>query len=97
MNSFNAESKPVKAVLLMVSSLTIMSMITISASLPDMTNTFSDVPNGPKLVKLILSFPGLFIALTAMVAGIVIDKFGRLKLLGFALILTIATSFINGV
>ena len=87
MNSFNADSKPVKAVLLMVSSLTIMSMITISASLPDMTNTFSDVPNGPKLVKLILSFPGLFIALTAMIAGIFIDKFGRLKLLGFALVL----------
>jgi len=87
MNSFDSESKQVKAVLLLVSSLTIMSMITIAASLPDMTNTFSDVPNGPKLVKLSLSFPGLFIALTAMVAGIFIDKFGRLKLLGLALIL----------
>lgn len=87
MDSFNSENKSVKVALLLVSSLTIMSMITISASLPDMTNTFADVPNGPKLVKLVLSFPGLFIALTAMMAGIVIDKFGRLKLLGFALIL----------
>jgi len=87
MNNFDSDSKQVKVVLLLVSSLTIMSMITISASLPDMTNTFSEVPNGPKLVKLSLSFPGLFIALTAMVAGIFIDKFGRLKLLGLALIL----------
>jgi MFS family permease len=87
MNNFDSDSKQVKVVLLLVSSLTIMSMITIAASLPDMTNTFSDVPNGPKLVKLSLSFPGLFIALSAMVAGTFIDKFGRLKLLGLSLIL----------
>ena len=83
----NTESWQVKATLLLVSSLTIMSMITISASLPDMTKTFSELPNGPALVKLTLSFPALFIAISAMVAGKVIDKFGRLKLLGVALIL----------
>jgi MFS family permease len=83
----NSESWQVKLALLLVSSLTIMSMITISASLPDMTNTFSEVPNGQNLVKLVLSFPGLFIALSAIVAGLIIDKFGRLKLLGTALII----------
>jgi MFS family permease len=83
----NSESWQVKLALLLVSSLTIMSMITISASLPDMTHAFSDIPNGKKLVKLTLPFPGLFIALSAMVAGIIIDKFGRLKLLGISLIL----------
>jgi len=83
----NSESWQVKLALLLVSSLTIMSMITISASLPDMTNAFSDIPNGKKLVKLVLSFPGLFIALSAIIAGLVIDKFGRLKLLGISLIL----------
>lgn len=82
----NSGSWQVKLALLLVSSLTIMSMITISASLPDMTNAFSDVPNGKKLVKLVLSFPGLFIALSAIIAGVVIDKFGRLKLLGASLI-----------
>ena len=82
----NSESWQVKLALLLVSSLTIMSMITISASLPDMTTTFSDIPNGKKLVKLTLSFPGLFIALSAIVTGIVIDKIGRLKLLGLALV-----------
>jgi len=83
----NTETWQVKATLLLVSSLTIMSMITISASLPDMTKTFELQPNGAALVKLSLSFPGLFIALSAIIAGIIIDKIGRLKLLGAALIL----------
>jgi len=82
----NTESWQVKATLLLVSSLTIMSMITISASLPDMTKTFSNLPNGPSLVKLSLSFPALFIAIISVVAGMVIDRFGRLKLLGIALV-----------
>ncbi|HMB61621.1 MAG TPA: MFS transporter [Eudoraea sp.] len=82
----NTETWQVKATLLLVSSLTIMSMITISASLPDMSRAFESHPNGPALVKLSLSFPALFIALSAMVAGIAIDKLGRLKLLGVALI-----------
>jgi len=82
----NTETWQVKATLLLVSSLTIMSMITISASLPDMTKAFEQQPNGAALVKLTLSFPGLFIALSAIIAGIIIDKIGRLKLLGAALI-----------
>lgn len=83
----NSESWQVKATILLVSSLTIMSMITISASLPDMTKAFSYLPNASGMVKLVLSFPGLFIALSAIIAGLFIDKFGRLKLLGIALVL----------
>lgn len=83
----NTESWQVKLTLLLVSSLTIMSMITISASLPDMTKAFSYLPNAENLVKLTLSFPALFIALTAIIAGQFIDRFGRLQLLGAALIL----------
>ena len=75
----------VKLTLLLASSLTIMSMITISASLPDMAKTFSAVPNGEVLVKLSLSFPALFISISAIIGGRLIDKFGRLKLLGFSL------------
>ncbi|WP_297793971.1 MFS transporter [uncultured Eudoraea sp.] len=83
----NTESWQVKLTLLLVSSLTIMSMITISASLPDMTKAFSHLPNAENLIKLTLSFPALFIALTAIIAGKFIDRFGRLRLLGAALIL----------
>ena len=75
----------VKLTLLLASSLTIMSMITISASLPDMAITFADVTEGEALVKLSLSFPALFIAISGAIGGRLIDKFGRLKLLGFAL------------
>jgi len=87
----NSESWKVKTTILLVSSLTIMSMITISASLPDMTKAYSYLPNASGLVKLVLTFPGLFIALSALVAGLVIDKFGRLKLLGIALVLFAVT------
>jgi len=62
-------------------------MITISASLPDMTKAFADVSYNEELAKLSLSFPALFIALTAMIIGPIIDNFGRLKLLGIALVL----------
>ncbi len=80
-------SSKVKTSLLLVSSLTIASMITISASLPDMSAHFKDLPGGPSLVKLSLSLPALFIALTATLAGAFIDRAGRLKLLGAALVL----------
>ncbi len=80
-------SAKVKTSLLLVSSLTIASMITISASLPDMSAHFKDLPEGPALVKLSLSLPALFIALTATLAGAFIDRAGRLKLLGGALVL----------
>ncbi len=76
-----------KWTVLLVSSLTIMSMLTISASLPDMAIDFQDVPNSEKLVKMALSFPALFIAIGAIVAGRIIDRFGRLKLLGFFLVI----------
>ena len=75
----------VKLGLLLVSSLTIASMITISASLPDMSRDFSGYPNGQALVKLSLSLPALFIALTALLAGGYIDRKGRKPLLGVAL------------
>ncbi|MBT8253468.1 MAG: MFS transporter [Bacteroidia bacterium] len=83
----DVNSKPTKLTLLLVSSLTIMSMLTISASLPDMAIDYKDNPNGEQLVKMALSFPALFIALSAMIAGPVIDKFGRLKLIGPILVL----------
>jgi MFS family permease len=62
-------------------------MITVSASLPDMTKSFQDLPNGTDLVKLSLSFPGIFIAISAILAGLFIDRFGRLKLLGASMVL----------
>src|SRR6478752_3316888 len=76
-----------KLTLLLVSSLTIMSVITISPALPQMTAAFSDVKNSAFLVKLVLTIPALMIALFSPVTGRLIDRYGRLKILRFALVL----------
>ena len=76
-----------KLTLLLVSSLTIMSVITISPALPQMTAAFSDVKNSAFLVKLVLTIPALMIALFSSVTGRLIDRYGRLKILRLALVL----------
>ncbi len=80
-----------KLTLLLVSSLTIMSIITISPALPQMSAHFEDVKNGEFLVKLVLTIPALFIAIVAPIAGRLIDRFGRLKLLWMAIVLYAAS------
>jgi len=79
-------SKALKITILLVSSLTVMSIVTISPSLPEMSLAFSGIKNSNFLVKLVLTIPALFIAIGAPIAGILIDKYGRLKLLWVALI-----------
>jgi MFS family permease len=76
-----------KLTLLLVSSLTIMSIATISPALPEMSADFSTIDNAEFLVKLVLTLPALFIAIMAMLAGALIDRYGRLKLLWLALLL----------
>lgn len=76
-----------KLTLLLVSSLTIMSVITISPALPRMATAFSDVENAAFLVKLVLTLPALMIALCSPIAGRLIDRYGRLKILWLSLIL----------
>lgn len=76
-----------KLTLLLTSSLTIMSVITISAALPLMASAFADVRNSAFLVKLVLTIPALMIALFSPITGRLIDRYGRLKILWFALAL----------
>jgi MFS family permease len=75
-----------KLTILLVSSLTIMSIVTISPSLPEMSLAFSDIDNAEFLVKLILTLPALFIAISSFFVGVLIDRYGRLKLLWIALL-----------
>lgn len=77
----------VKLTLLLVSSLTIMSVITISPALPQMAKTYAAIENAEFLVKLVLTLPALMIALFSPIAGRLIDKYGRLKILWIALLL----------
>lgn len=74
-----------KLTLLLVSSLTIMSIITISPALPHMALAFTEVENSEFLVKLVLTIPALFIAIVSPITGRLIDRYGRLRLLWFAL------------
>ena len=79
------EKWKLKFTLLLVSSLTIMSIITISAALPQMTKVFSDVEHAEFLVKLALTIPALMIAVISPVTGRLIDRYGRLRILWFSL------------
>lgn len=67
--------------------MTVMAGATIAPSLPEMTKAFSNNPNAEVLVKLVLTIPGLFIAITAPFSGWVIDKYGRIKFLVSMLLL----------
>ena len=76
-----------KLTLLLVSSLTIMSVITISPALPQMVKVFSQVNNAAFLVKLVLTIPALMIAIFSPITGRLIDRYGRLRILWFSLVL----------
>ena len=64
-----------------------MSIITISPALPGMVAAFPNNENADFIVKIILTIPALFIAISSPIAGRLIDRHGRLRLLWFALIL----------
>lgn len=67
--------------LLLTSSMTVMAGATIAPALPQMQEFFRDAPSGEFLVKLMLTLPGLFTAMAGPFVGIIIDRFGRKKLL----------------
>lgn len=77
----------VKITLLFTSSLTIMAGATIAPSLPQIEQVFSFHPHSEILTKLLLTIPALFIALGAPVVGLMIDRYGRVKLMLGALLL----------
>ncbi|MCA6074498.1 MFS transporter [Fulvivirga sedimenti] len=81
------QPKALKLTVLLVSSLTIMSMVTISPALPQMSEAFKDIPNAEFLVKMVLTLPALFIATISPIAGQLIDRYGRLKLLYVSMVL----------
>jgi MFS family permease len=76
----------IKAILLWVSTLTVMAGATIAPSLPAMQVHFAEVPNAPYWVRLILTVPALAIAIGAPFVGALIDRLGRKPLLTAALI-----------
>ncbi len=70
-----------KIVILLASTLTVMSGATIGPVLPLINEAFAGAPNAPLLTRLVLTMPALFIVLSSPVAGYLVDRFGRKKLL----------------
>ena len=79
--SLKSNSLPIKATLLLTSTLTVMSGATIAPSLPAMQEHFASVPNVELLVRLVLTIPALFIAIGGLFAGQLVDRLGRKPLL----------------
>jgi MFS family permease len=84
---FSAPSKLLQAALLIASSLTIMLAAALSPSLPSLRDHFASVPDAEFQAKLMLTIPGLFIAIAAPFAGFIADFFGRKRLLIWSLAL----------
>jgi MFS family permease len=80
-NSFQLNTFPIKATLLLASTLTVMSGATIAPSLPAMQEYFVNDENSALLVRLVLTIPALFIAIGGLFAGQIVDRIGRKPLL----------------
>lgn len=65
--------------LLLLATMGVMSGIAIVATLPLIGHHFNNIENIDFLSKLLLTIPSIMIALVAPLAGIIVDKYGRLK------------------
>jgi MFS family permease len=59
----------------------------LTPALPPMLDHFADHPSAALLVPLVLTIPGLAVAVSAPLAGILVDKWGRVQILTCGLIL----------
>ncbi|WP_181708522.1 MFS transporter [Chthonobacter rhizosphaerae] len=76
-------------VILLVSSLTVMASATIAPSLPGLVDHYRDVEGVQTLVRLVLTIPGLAIAVAAPFAGWLADRFGRKRIIIASIVLYI--------
>ncbi len=81
------QSKLLEVTLLLASALTILANAIIAPALPQISNAFSQFPNAEILTKLMLTLPALIIAVTAPIAGRLMDRIGRIKVLIGSLII----------
>lgn len=70
-----------RTTLLLISSLTVMAGTTIAPTLPSLQSHFSEIENVGFWIRLILTLPGLFIVMASPVAGYLLDRGNRLRLL----------------
>ncbi len=78
-------TKILELTLLLASMLTILANAIIAPSLPLISSAYQDVENIEILTKMMLTLPALTIAIIAPLAGKLLDKVGRLKVLNISL------------
>jgi len=86
---YETVSFKIKFSLLILATMGVMSGVAIVASLPLIAQHFEDVNNIDFLSKLLLTVPSIIVALFSPIAGIMVDKIGRLKPLYVGVILFI--------
>ena len=76
---YDSVARSVKFSLLLLATMGVMSGIAIVAALPLISHHFAGIPHIEFLSKLLLTIPSLVIAIVAPFAGIIVDRFGRLR------------------
>lgn len=87
MNTRDPESFVVKVTLLLVSTLIVMVTGVVGPALPAIQAHFAGVPHAAVRVRLVLTLPCLFIAVSAPIAGYVVDRVGRKTILAISTII----------
>ncbi|MCB2209471.1 MFS transporter [bacterium] len=77
----NLPNKITKLTLLLLSSLAVMSGAGLSSTLPLIEDHFAAIPNAGFWVRMLQTTPALFILAAAPLAGVMIDRIGRKRLL----------------
>jgi MFS family permease len=75
------ELRPQGVTIVIAAFLPIFAIVSMFPALPALISNFEDHPNARELVPLMVSAPGLAIAILAPFAGFFVDRFGRLPLL----------------
>ncbi len=75
------EKIPQGMIIVVSAFLPMFAIISMFPALPFIIDHFKDNPNARELVPLMVSAPGLTIALVAPFAGVIVDKYGRVKML----------------
>ena len=78
------EQIPQGLIIVISAFLPLFAIVSMFPALPSIIDHFKDHPNARELVPLMVSAPGLTIALTASFAGVLVDKYGRVRLLLWA-------------
>ena len=81
-----------RATLMTISMMTVMAGAIVAPALPQIETAFAAFPDSDLLAKLVLAIPALAIALFAPLSGVLVDRFGRRRLMLIGLGLYVALS-----